>query len=58
VSLNQQRKVKGEIGKFFGGINSSGVSQHTRSFDKILKKDAMLSEKVQRQKNLKPMVLP
>jgi REP element-mobilizing transposase RayT len=36
----------GEIGDFFGGISSSGVSQNTRRLEKILEKDKKLNEEV------------
>jgi len=39
-------RLLGEIGDFFGGISSSGVSQNTRRFEKLLERDQKLSEEV------------
>jgi chromosomal replication initiation ATPase DnaA len=36
----------GEIGDFFGGISSSGVSQNTHRLEKVLERDQKLREEV------------
>ena len=42
----------GEIGKHFGGISSSGVSQNSRRFEERLQDDRKLSEKVKKVKEI------
>ncbi len=39
-------RLLGEIGEFFGGISSSGVSQNTHRLEKVLEGDQKLSEEV------------
>lgn len=41
----------GEIGKFFGGISPSAVSQNTRRFENLLQADSKLSKEVDRLKS-------
>jgi chromosomal replication initiator protein len=42
----------GEIGRHFGGIGPSAVSQNTRRLEERLKGDAKLSEKVNQLKRI------
>jgi len=42
----------GEIGKYFGGIGPSAVSQHTRRFEEKLKRDQKLSKQIDKLKKI------
>jgi chromosomal replication initiation ATPase DnaA len=42
----------GEIGRYFGGIGSSAVSQNTRRLQERLKEDPKLTEKVDKLKRI------
>ena len=56
VALYLSRRLSGqslgEIGRYFDGIGPSAVSQNTRRLEERLKRDALLSEKVNQLKRI------